>query len=100
MYKRSCGPIGGDMTSLYSISLDKEYTLKGFIDATMEMYPNEFGWFGIRVGTWRGSEISIEYEKGKLLKDIPSEYVNDVVQGVKGSGGWGRSDYNILIRRN
>lgn len=100
MYKRHIGPMGGDMTSSYSISFDKEYTLQEFIKTTMEGYPDEFGWFSIYIGSWRRSEFSTEYDRGKLSKDIPSEYANDIVQGVGGSGGWGLSDYNILIRRN
>lgn len=100
MYQRNIGPIGGDETSTYSISFDKEYSLKEFINATMDGYPREFGYFSIRVGSWEGTKVSIEYDRGKLLKDIPSEYENDIVQGVGGSGGWGRSDYMILIRRN
>lgn len=100
MYKRKLGPMGGDMTSAYSISLDKEYTIKEFIDATIDGYPEEFGWFSIIVGTWGGDKFSIEYDRGKLLKEIPSGYMNDIIQGIGGWGGWGRSNYNILIRRN
>lgn len=91
----TCGAYHGDETCGYNITLNKEMTVREFIDEILKEKPNEWGYFGIysKKDSIFG-EPHCEYSQGQLITDpIPDEFLNKKIDKVDGNGGWSRSDY-------
>lgn len=91
MFKmRLISEIHGDCTGEYEVKLDKQYTVREFIETILKEKPKEWGNIGIK-SNW------FEYKYGKVTENLPVEYLDKIVKEVKVSGGWSRMDYLITI---
>lgn len=91
-------PTGGDCTARYTVTLDKEYTVKEFIDEVLTR--NEWGCVGIynEGQAWFDSGTpNCEYSRGKLITEMPLEVLERKIESVTASGGWSRMDYVIKL---
>ena len=66
-------PVSGDCTCGYNVKLDREYTVKDFIDTVLSERAGEWGYISIYdqsdfVGRHFGNPIA-EYRYGKLVSD-------------------------------
>lgn len=97
MFQRVSSGSIGDLTALYTIYLDKKYTVKEFIDTVLENYPNEWGFFRICENDTNRPYMVFEYEQGILAEEIPEKIVNKFIICNNSDGGWTRMDYTIKI---
>ena len=91
------GDVGGDCTMRYGIELDKEYTVKEFIDTILKEKSNEWGGIEIMTGNNSFSEVSYRYNYGKLSGCIDEKYSGKKIVGAAASGGWSKMDYIIRV---
>lgn len=97
MFKlKQAGRERGDCTAPYDVILDKEYTVKEFIE-TVVSRDREWGYIGIAVKGSIFGDPHCEYKWGKLLYDLPEEIHNKKVISVKADGGWSRMDYLLEV---
>lgn len=85
------GEIGSDETARYTVILEKEYTVRTFIETVLKERANEWGIIKIL------GKTSFEYRKGKLFSSINEDILDKAIVDVKASGGWTRMDYLIKI---
>lgn len=96
-------PQRGDCTCRYKIILDKEYTVKEFIETVLKEKSGEWGYFGIYndKGDFSAKvfgEPCCEYRYGKLsTSPLPDEYLDKKIIKVTGDGGWSRMDYLFWV---
>jgi hypothetical protein len=89
---RIATPIGGDETAGYRVQLDKEYTVKEFVDAVLTI-KNEHGGIYIDKGN------SCGYSRGVLSNSsFTPEDLNKKVIEATSVGGWGRMDYHLKVK--
>lgn len=89
--------IGSNCTCEYIIELDKEYTVREFIDTILKEKNREWGYIGIKcIGTIFGKPYC-EYSHGSLKYNLPTEILDKKVNRATASGGWSRMDYLIDI---
>lgn len=84
----------GAYDCIYSIQLEKEYTITEFIEEILRTKSNEWGCFAINGETHHGG-FRIEYLWGKLKKEIPQKYANALIAEVNSCGGWTQMNYSI-----
>lgn len=97
MFKFSqSGPISGDCTAPYEVSLDKEYTVRTFINEVLTR-ENEWGYIGIENGYAIFGDPFCEYRHGKLASKMNEEILDKPVLSVSASGGYTRMDYLLKI---
>lgn len=95
-------PVSGDCICRYGIILDREYTVKDFIDTVLSERAGEWGYIGIYdqsdfVGRHFGNP-NAEYRYEKLVSDnFPEDILNKEIKSVSASGGWSRMDYILHI---
>ena len=103
------GPYG-DGTSMYNVKLNKDFTVKEFIDYILKKYPENWGYISIAdkdivlsnqcVGWDRLSHITRNYINGNItLKNPNSSTLSKKVMAVKASGGRSRMDYIIGVEK-
>ena len=96
-------PERGDCTRGYDVILDKEYTVKEFIETVFEKLSGEWGYIGIHNDEGDFSarvfgEPRCEYRYGKLsTPPLPNEYLEKKIVKATGDGGWSRMDYQFWI---
>lgn len=96
-------PERGDCTRGYDVILDKEYTVKEFIETVFKELSGEWGYFGIHNDEGDFSarvfgEPRCEYRYGKLsTPPLPDEYLEKKIVKATGDGGWSRMDYQFWI---
>ena len=98
---KQCGPERGDCMAPYDVILDKEYTIKEFVDAVLKRN-KEWGYIGIYNKDSVFSDRLFgkprcEYRYGELLSNLPGDILNKKVLSVSGNGGWTRMDYILKI---
>ena len=95
-------PVSGDCTCGYNVKLDREYTVKDFIDTVLSERTREWGCIGMYdqsdfVGRYFGNP-NMEYSHGKI---VTSNFTEDIlrkeVKDVSASGGWSRMDYILKV---
>ncbi|MBO5319020.1 MAG: hypothetical protein J6B01_04945 [Ruminococcus sp.] len=98
MFRLICvaGPFG-DCTSRYEVRLDKQYTVREFIDAVLTNKPNEWGSIGIEKSGTIFGDPRCHYKRGVLLNNLPDEYLNKNVISARSHGGWSNMDYNLKV---
>lgn len=95
-------PVSGDCTCGYKVLLEKEYTVRDFINTILSERSGEFGYIGIYNPSmfWDrtcGSPCA-EYRYGQIaLKNFDDKIDGKMVSSVSASGGWGRMDYILHI---
>ena len=87
-----------DCTSAYQVVLDKKYKVHDFIQEVLKQ--NEWGYIGIydKSKSIFGSP-NCSYRNDKLLCNLPEKYMDEIIEDVTASGGWGRMDYIIKVRK-
>ena len=94
----SYGPVGGDETGPYYVTLNKPMTVGEFIDEWMKEKPREWGYFGIYTGKDIFGNPLCEYSYGEMKGEpLPQKYLNKKIKDVFGSGGWSRSDFEFKV---
>lgn len=90
------GPYGDEM-STYDGYLNQPLTVREFIDAVFEQYPNEWG--NIRI---RPTNHHIEYSHSEITQ--ASVNLNDCldrkIKSFSSCGGWFRMDYTLVLEDN
>lgn len=95
-------PVSGDCICGYGIILDREYTVKDFIDTVLTERTYEWGYIGIYdqsdfVGRHFGNP-NVEYSHGKITTDnFTEDILSKEVKDVSASGGWSRMDYILKV---
>lgn len=95
-------PESGDCTCGYKVLLDKEYTVKEFVDTVLTEKNKEWGYIGIYnpsdfFGRTSGN-LCIEYRYGKITtENFGNDILNKKIMSVSASGGWSRMDYILHI---
>lgn len=98
-FKHVRGPFG-DCTSIYDVILNKEYTVKEFINDMLKALPGEWGAFIIRAKDYPFGKEQSEYRYGKLLTTFSEETLNSKIKCIEAQGGWSLMDYNITLRED
>lgn len=92
------GPTRSDCSAPYDVILDKEYTVREFIETVLKENSGEWG----EVYYHTNKDISVfdspkcTYRYGKLISEpLPEEYLNKTIKKVIADGGWTNMDYLI-----
>lgn len=93
-----------DCTTSYNVVMEKNYTLREFVDAIMSK-TDQFGDFAVFVGNLgfleRDSVIHGWYRCGfvrqESLPELTEELARSMVLEAVADGGWGRMDYRVLV---
>lgn len=97
------GVEAGDCTRPYHITLNRsDITVKEFIDYVLSELKSEWGY--IRIYNWKiktpwDADYEFEYRHGVAKADevVPSWILASCIKQLAGSGGWSRSDWDIII---
>lgn len=89
--------VRGDETASYSVELEKQYTVNEFI---IEVLSNagEWGYIGIKCKNTFFGNPKCEYKWGKLISNLPEDYLSKKVISVEADGGWSRMDYLLVVK--
>lgn len=84
------GPFS-DCTSVFEVILDREYTVRDFINAVLSN--GEHGCIEIK-----GSSLVCEYH-GSAIKSgaFPDDVLQEKVLSAKAYGGWSLMDYELVL---
>lgn len=93
----------GDCTASYDVQLDKEYTVKEFLETVLKQKADEWGAFYLMVRSkklfWQNP--SCEYKNGNRIgpawASILTRYGNRRIVRACSDGGWTRMDYYIWL---
>lgn len=93
----------GDCTASYDVQLDKEYTVKEFLETVLTQKADEWGAFYLMVRSrklfWQNP--SCEYRHGKKTgttwANILIRYGDRRITKICSDGGWTRMDYYIWL---
>lgn len=93
----------GDCTASYDVQLDKEYTVKEFLETVLTQKANEWGAFYLMVRSkklfWQNP--SCEYKNGNRIglawASILTRYGSRRIVRACSDGGWTRMDYYIWL---
>lgn len=91
------GPERGDCTAPYSVTLDKEYTVRTFINEVLKN-KKEWGYIGIEDDNSIFGDPHCEYAQGRLVSKMKKDVLDKPVISVKADGGWSRMDYLLKIK--
>lgn len=102
----SYGPEAGDCTRPYYITLKrKDITVEEFIKfiLTDPDWKREWGYFDIFTNKKQmpfKPKYALAYSKGETKGNsvIPNKILQSTIKQISGSGGWSRSDFDILIK--
>ena len=94
----SIGRTGSDETAPYHIGFNKPISVRDFVKAQLKD-TREFGTIRVYDKTMDNSSLCyITYDRGNVTGGrIPDHYYNLTVKNAGGSGGWGRSDFNVIV---
>lgn len=95
-------PVSGDCTCGYNVKLDREYTVKDFIDTVLSERNGEWGYIGIyNQSAFDGRHFgnpNMEYRYGKIVTgNFTEDVLSKEVKDVSASGGWSRMDYVLKV---
>ena len=95
-------PVSGDCTCGYNVKLDREYTVKDFIDTVLSERNGEWGYIGIyNQYAFDGRHFgnpNMEYRYGKIVTgNFTEDVLSKEVKDVSASGGWSRMDYVLKV---
>lgn len=90
-------PAGGDCCAPYEVILNRECTLREFVDCIIK---NEREWGFVRVESWfDGNEL--EYRYGKILRsEFTDAELQSTIKTVVSNGGWSCMDYVVRLKSN
>lgn len=95
---KTTGPADRDCWA-YDIVLDKEYTVREFIQTVLDNRPDEWGY--IRIGKQRSifGGPYIEYKYGEIIHNPTAmeEVMNRKIDHVRSVGGWTAMDYWLYL---
>ena len=86
----------GDSTANYEIELLCDITVQEFIEEVLKD-KREWGRIGIYNGCWYEGKPQCEYKYGKLLSNLPEEYLSKRVASATSNGGWTNMDYLLKV---
>jgi GDP-D-mannose dehydratase len=86
----------------YVIQLNKQYSVRSFIEEVMKRDEKEWGYIGIfdKKQSWfeRGNPF-IEYDRNGLKSEFSEDIMNATIKSITANGGWSRMDYKIKINK-
>ena len=86
------GPYGDEM-STYDGHLNQLLTVRKFINAVFEQYPNEWGTIHIFNDTY----LEYCYGEIKYISSQFNEYLDKKIKSFTVRGGWYCMDYNLVV---
>ena len=88
----------GDCTAIYSVELEKPYTVGELIEEILKR--KEWGYIGIDdKGDTIFGNPHYEYKDKEIIgAKLPIEILNKQIKNVKARGGWSNMDYVIEIK--
>lgn len=87
------GKTRGDETTPYEVTEQKSRTVRGFIEEVLKEKPHEWGY--ISVGKHYYPIGECEYRDGKLVTEMPTNFLDVEIKKIFACGGWSRMDYTI-----
>ena len=94
---KTTGPADRDCWA-YDIILDKEYTVREFIQTVLDNLPKEWGYIGIGGKNFFGDPY-VEYRYGEIIHNPTAmeEVMDRKIDHVRADGGWSRMDYRLYL---
>ena len=90
------GRTAGDETTPYIVTNYKAKTVGEFIQEVLKENPNEWGYISVGGHFYQQRAKGIcEYRYGKLVSEMPKEFLGVEIKEVLANGGWSRMDYTI-----
>ena len=90
-------PAGGDCCAPYEVLLNRECTLREFVDCIIK---NEREWGYVTIYGMVDDQ-KLEYRYGKILKnEFTENELNSILLSVGSYGGWSRMDYVVRLKSN
>lgn len=91
-------PESGDCTCGYKVLLDKEYTVKEFVDTVLSERNKEWGYIGIYNPSDFFENTRIEYKHGEIKSEkFGNDILSKKIMSASASGGWSRMDYVLHV---
>ena len=84
----------------YSVTLDKEYTVRDFIHEVLINHSKDWGLIGIFDGESVVGDMKCDYDRGYLQSDLPKEIMDEPIYSVSAYGGHYRMDYLLYLERD
>ena len=95
------GPYGDSMCS-YDVQLDREYTVKEFMEAVLKEKPKEWGELVVTTDfkyMYSKQQDTCEYTHGEIKKHFKkAETAGQTIAEVKAHGGWSSMNYFIKCK--
>lgn len=98
-------PIGRtrpDQTECYAVELERERTVRDFVQSILVQCPREWGIVRIfPAGISAAPMFRYEYKHGKARPNadaLPDEVLDAEVASVDATGGWFRMDYDVRLK--
>lgn len=90
-------PEGGDCTAPYDVILDREYTVREFVEAVLTNRPKEWGtiYYCMKDTPCSITDPCSEYERGYLECNLPDDILDKKIVYVTARGGWSMMNYFI-----
>ena len=90
--------VGSDCTAPYDIVDYKAKTAVEFINEMLQERKREWGDIEVWADNKPFDHKRINYERGKLLEEIPDAWQHKEVTKVIAAGGWGNMVYRIYVK--
>ena len=91
-------PAGSDCTAPYEVILDKEYTVREFINTVLTNEPREWGSIGIIKRGAVFGDPCCEYRCGELLSHLPDDILDRNIDWACAHGGWSLMNYQLRLK--
>lgn len=86
-----------DCTQGFTVILDKNYTVKEFIDQIVKQRRNEWGYFRLKMKKDPFGKRICEYRNGEYGDILLPDILNRDIEIVSAHGGWSAMDYIISL---
>lgn len=96
----ACTLVSRDCTQGYELKLDKDYTVGEFIQQVLTERSDEWGYIRVKYGKKEKSLFSLpssEYRYGRILNELPEQYMKRKVKSATANGGWSAMDYVLQV---
>ena len=94
------GPEEYEQKALYSVTMDKEYTVRDFIHEVLIEHSKDWGLIDIFDGESVVGDMKYDYDRGYLQSDLPKEIMDEPIYSVSAYGGHYRMDYLLYLERD
>lgn len=90
-------PESRDCTCGYVVELDKEYTVREFIELVVTERQKEWGSVSVHSDTKIFGIQVCEYKHGIVTVVDNNEFMDRKIESITAQGGWSNMDYTLLL---